>query len=176
MTYSISSVQLHHASGVVVSADWSFTTADGTLRSVHVLHTPPGDLTPDAITETVLIDWLRAQLPESEADMTASLKAEAQRKAEAASVVSLPLTAGQTLAAAVEQRRQAIAAQEEAARLYQQQMDALLQQIAAALPWDAATTYKLGDVVTHNDKVYRKSDESDNTEPDDVPGGWELVG
>ena len=175
MTYSISQVRASDATGQVISAEWSFATDKGSLSSEHVLHQPAGSVPADQITEAVLLDWLKQQLPESETEMTESIAAEHERRVASSAVISMPLKPGETLAAATEQRRQEIAAEQEQARLYRQQMEALRQQIAAALPWDAATTYKLGDVVTHNGKAYRKSDESDNTEPDDVPGGWEEV-
>ena len=38
--------------------------------------------------------------------------------------------------------------------------------------WTADTTYAVGDEVQHQDKFYRKADDSDNSPPDDVPGGW----
>ena len=38
--------------------------------------------------------------------------------------------------------------------------------------WSADTTYAVGDEVQHKGSFYRKADDSDNSPPDDVPGGW----
>ena len=154
MTYSISQVQASEATGQVISAEWSFATDKGSLSSEHVFHQPAGSVPADQITEAVLIDWLKQQLPESETEMTESIAAEHERRVASSAVIPMSLKPGETLAAATEQHRQVEARWEES----EKQRQALLQQIAAALPWDAATTYKLGDVVTHNGQAYRKSD------------------
>ena len=41
--------------------------------------------------------------------------------------------------------------------------------------WDPAITYNTGDQVLHKSKVYQKSADTDQTEPDDVAGGWDEV-
>ena len=38
--------------------------------------------------------------------------------------------------------------------------------------WSADDTYTACDEVQHQGKFYRKADDSDNSPPDDVPGGW----
>ena len=38
--------------------------------------------------------------------------------------------------------------------------------------YESGTTYAPGTVLLHNDKLYRKLDDGDNSSPDDVPGGW----
>jgi hypothetical protein len=43
------------------------------------------------------------------------------------------------------------------------------------MPWNTATSYKAGDLVSHKGLSYRKLDDGDNTAPDSVPGGWEPV-
>ena len=176
MTYSINSVQFSEAAGVVVSANWSFTTDKGRLMSTHVFSLPEGDVAAEQITEAVLIGWLQQQLPEDEEQMTASIAAEHARKARASTVVSLPLAQGQTVEDAHTAHLAQVAAMEEAERQRQAEREALQQQIAAALPWDSAATYAMGDVVTHSGKAWRKSDESENTEPSDSQSGWQWVG
>lgn len=41
--------------------------------------------------------------------------------------------------------------------------------------WVDTSIYQPGDLVEHKGAVYRKADDTDNTEPDDVAGGWLLV-
>jgi len=41
--------------------------------------------------------------------------------------------------------------------------------------WQPAHVYPPRTLVVHKGQVYRKLDDGDNTEPDNVPGGWELV-
>jgi hypothetical protein len=38
--------------------------------------------------------------------------------------------------------------------------------------YDPQQTYAPGEFVLHNDKLYQKLDDGDNSAPDDVPGGW----
>lgn len=123
MTYSINTVQLSELTNHVITVDWSFTTDDGFLRSTHVLHTPPGDLTPDEVTEAVLIDWLKQQLPETEEQMVASIKAEKERREQTAAVVAVTLSEGESLQQAVESYHQWLKSQEcEAKRHLEKQM------------------------------------------------------
>jgi hypothetical protein len=124
MTYSIDSVQFAHDSGGVVSANWSFTTDKGALRSTHVFSLPEGDVTAEQITEAVLIGWLQQQLPEDEEQMTASIAAEHARKARASTVVSLPLAQGQTVEDAHTAHLAQVAAMEEAERERQAEQSA----------------------------------------------------
>ena len=41
--------------------------------------------------------------------------------------------------------------------------------------WKQGITYKSGEVVKHQGKLYQKADDGDNSAPDDVPGGWVAV-
>ena len=41
--------------------------------------------------------------------------------------------------------------------------------------WQPDIIYGPGDHVKHEGKVYLKDDDGDNSEPDDVPGGWSLI-
>ena len=41
--------------------------------------------------------------------------------------------------------------------------------------WTNSKTYTAGDVVVHQDKLYQKLDDGDNSPPDSVPGGWVEV-
>jgi hypothetical protein len=176
MTYSITSVQFSQGTGAVVSADWAYTTDKGALSSSHVFHRPAGALPAEQITDAVLIGWLQQQLPQSEEDMTASIAEEHDRSAEQATALTFSLAPDQTVKEAADVRRLQIEAEQEAERQRQAEQEALQQQIAAAQPWDSAATYAMGDVVTHNGKAWRKSDESENTEPSDSQSGWQWVG
>jgi len=149
MSITIDSVHCFGLSQRVVSVCWSYDTGSEVLSSFHVLSTPAGTVPFDQITNDVLIGWLNAQLPAGEAGIRECIRAQKQRESEAVAMVEASLCAGQSIGDFIR---------------------------SAARPWDAVISYKLGDVVTHNGKVYRKSDESDNTEPDDVPGGWDWVG
>ena len=48
--------------GNIVSVDWEYTTADGSLGNTHVLATPAGDFALSAVTQSTLISWLKDQL------------------------------------------------------------------------------------------------------------------
>jgi hypothetical protein len=161
MTYTLRSIQFSPVTGHVLNVDWSFTTSDGELSSTHVLHTPAGDKPAAEVTEAVLIDWLRQQSSQTEAEMAASLKAERARRDATASQITVQLLAGESIAQAATRQREA---QEQAQRE---------QERRAALPeWDSTASYATGAEVRHQGVVWRKLDDSDNTEPDDVPGGW----
>ena len=41
--------------------------------------------------------------------------------------------------------------------------------------WTNSLRYAAGTVVIHQDKVYQKLDDGDNSPPDSVPGGWVEV-
>ena len=41
--------------------------------------------------------------------------------------------------------------------------------------WTNSKSYTAGDVVVHQDKLYQKLDDGDNSPPDDVAGGWVEV-
>ena len=41
--------------------------------------------------------------------------------------------------------------------------------------WMPDITYATGDHVKHEGKVYQKADDGDNSAPDSVPGGWDLI-
>ena len=41
--------------------------------------------------------------------------------------------------------------------------------------WTNSKSYTAGTVVVHQDKLYQKLDDGDNSPPDSVPGGWVEV-
>ena len=41
--------------------------------------------------------------------------------------------------------------------------------------YDPKETYAPGDVALHEGTLYQKLDDGDNSAPDEVPGGWELI-
>ena len=63
----------------IVSVDWKYTTADGSLGNTHVLATPAGDFALAAVTQSTLIGWLEDQLGNTAAEFDAHL---AERKAD----------------------------------------------------------------------------------------------
>ena len=48
-------------------------------------------------------------------------------------------------------------------------------ELAVVPEWMPDVTYATGDHVKHEGKVYQKADDGDNSEPDSVPGGWDLI-
>jgi hypothetical protein len=164
MTFSIQSVRFAEATDAIISASWRYTTDKGFLHSEHVFQLPAGSVPSSAVTEAVLISWLKQQLPETEEQMAASIAAERARRDEAASIVEIPIQPAQTV-------------DEAAAEFHRLQAEraANKKKAETATPWDANTAYKLGDVVTHNGGVFEKIDEHDHSEPDDVPGGWKRL-
>jgi hypothetical protein len=164
MTFSIQSVRFAEATDAIISASWRYTTDKGFLHSEHVFQLPVGSVPSSAVTEAVLISWLKQQLPETEEQMAASIAAERVRQDEAASIIEAPIQPGENVRLAVSKFKQV-----QAERLANQR------KAQTATPWDANTTYKLGDVVTHNGGVFEKIDEHDHSEPDDVPGGWKRL-
>ena len=76
MAFSISNF-VANADGDVVSVDWQYTTADGSLGNTHVLATPAGDFALDSVTEATLVAWLDDQLQNTAAEFDAVL---AERK------------------------------------------------------------------------------------------------
>ena len=56
--------------------------------------------------------------------------------------------------------------------LRQHKVDAHKLKLLVVPQWSADATYAAGDEVQHQGKFYRKADDSDNSPPDDVPGGW----
>ena len=41
--------------------------------------------------------------------------------------------------------------------------------------WKQGNIYDSGSIVEHRGEAYRKLDDGDNSPPDAVPGGWELL-
>lgn len=86
MSFDITSIKVNAASEVV-SADWTYTHANGeALGGTHKFATPPGDLTLGTITKATALGWLTAQIQNTAAEFDAALVAKkAAKDAEAAS-------------------------------------------------------------------------------------------
>ena len=79
--YNITSYTVQ-SEGTVVNCDWTYTTADGSVRGKHVLATPAGVAPAADLTEEVLVGWLVAQLPNTSDEFDAQIAHEkAEREA-----------------------------------------------------------------------------------------------
>ena len=68
----------------IVSIDWQYSNADGTLSNTHVLATPAGDFALAEVTQATLVSWLENQLQNTAAEFDAAIanaKAQAEYKA-----------------------------------------------------------------------------------------------
>ena len=68
----------------IVSVDWQYSNADGTLSNTHVLATPAGDFSLAEVTQTTLVGWLQDQLQNTAAEFDAAIanaKAQAEYQA-----------------------------------------------------------------------------------------------
>lgn len=65
----------------IVSVDWQYSNADGSINDTHVLATPAGDFLLEAVTEGVLVSWINDQLENTEAEFDAAI-AEAKARLE----------------------------------------------------------------------------------------------
>ena len=68
----------------VVSVDWQYSNADGTISNTHVLATPAGDFALPSVTQDVLVGWLEDQLTNTAAEFDtaiANAKAQAEYRA-----------------------------------------------------------------------------------------------
>ena len=57
----------------IVSIDWQYSNADGTLSNTHVLATPAGDFALAEVTQTTLVSWLEDQLQNTAAEFDAAI-------------------------------------------------------------------------------------------------------
>ena len=80
MSFSISSF-VADANDHVVSVDWKYTNADGSISNTHVLATPAGDFALPSVTQDVLVSWLNDQLQNTAAEFDAAI-ANAKARAE----------------------------------------------------------------------------------------------
>jgi hypothetical protein len=65
----------------IVTVDWEYTNADGSVSNTHVLDTPAGDVAISAITQSTLVGWVEAQLDNTAADFDIAI-ANAKTQAE----------------------------------------------------------------------------------------------
>ncbi len=57
----------------IVSIDWQYSNADGTLSNTHVLATPAGDFAVAEVTQATLVGWLEDQLQNTAAEFDAAI-------------------------------------------------------------------------------------------------------
>ena len=57
----------------IVSIDWQYSNADGTLSNTHVLATPAGDFAVAEVTQATLVSWLEDQLQNTAAEFDAAI-------------------------------------------------------------------------------------------------------
>jgi len=72
MAFSIHSFEADPA-GNIVSVNWRYTNADGSLGDTHVLATPAGDVPLEGVTQDTLLGWLNDQLENTASDFDAQL-------------------------------------------------------------------------------------------------------
>lgn len=87
MAFSISGF-VSDSNDDVVSVDWQYTTADGSLGNTHVLATPAGDFALAEVTQATLITWLESQLGNTTIEFDAALAARKTRSDYEAGFVS----------------------------------------------------------------------------------------
>ena len=57
----------------IVSIDWQYSNADGTVSNTHVLATPAGDFSVAEVTQATLVSWLEDQLQNTAAEFDAAI-------------------------------------------------------------------------------------------------------
>jgi hypothetical protein len=88
--FDITSVTADSAD-TVIRLGWTYTTADGSLGGEHTLQLPAGSEPLDKISKATLIDWLKDQLGNTEEELAAGIKANADAAAKAAGEKSVPV-------------------------------------------------------------------------------------
>ena len=81
MSYSISDIIVCEATQKVVALNWSYENADGKLSNQWRLEDPYGDVPLASCTDSVLVDFLLKQLPNTSADFDEQIAA-AKKQAE----------------------------------------------------------------------------------------------
>lgn len=72
MSFTISSF-VADANNNVVSVDWKYENADGSVSNTHVLAVPPGSVPLPTVTQDVLVSWLEDQLSNTAEELDAYL-------------------------------------------------------------------------------------------------------
>jgi hypothetical protein len=81
------------ATDTLIRLGWTYTTAEGSLGGEHTLRLPAGSEPLDKITKATLIGWLREQLGNTEEELAAGIKANADAAAKAAGEKQVPVPA-----------------------------------------------------------------------------------
>ena len=80
MSFDITSIKVN-AAAEVVSADWTYTHANGeALGGTHTFATPPGSVALGTITKATAIGWLAAQIQNTTDEFDAALVAKKAAK------------------------------------------------------------------------------------------------
>jgi hypothetical protein len=81
------------ATDTVIRLGWTYTTAEGSLGGEHNLQLPAGSEPIAKISKAKLIEWLKAQLGNTEEQLAEGIKANADAAAKAAGEKSVPVPA-----------------------------------------------------------------------------------
>jgi len=81
------------SSNTVIRLGWTYTITEGSLGGEHTLQLPAGTEPLDKITKADLLGWLKAQLGNTEEQLTEGIKANAAAAAKAAGEHSIPVPA-----------------------------------------------------------------------------------
>jgi hypothetical protein len=75
----------------VIRLGWTYTITEGSLGGEHTLHLPAGSEPLAKISKAKLIEWLKEQLGNTEEELAAGIKANAEAAAKAAGEKSVPV-------------------------------------------------------------------------------------
>jgi hypothetical protein len=81
------------AADTVIRLGWTYTTAEGSLGGEHNLQLPAGSEPIAKISKAKLIEWLKAQLGNTEEQLAEGIKANAAAAAKAAGEKSVSVPA-----------------------------------------------------------------------------------
>jgi hypothetical protein len=81
------------ATDTVIRLGWTYTTTEGSLGGEHNLQLPAGSEPIAKISKAKLIEWLKAQLGNTEEQLAEGIKANAAAAAKAAGEKSVPVPA-----------------------------------------------------------------------------------
>ena len=79
------------ASDTIVSVGWTYTTDDGSLGGTHALAMPAGTAKVRTIKKATIIQWLKAQLGNTEEQLTEGIKKNKEAADKAAGLHEVPV-------------------------------------------------------------------------------------
>jgi hypothetical protein len=90
MGFDITSVTANEHD-IVVRLSWTYTITEGSLGGEHTLHLPAGSEPIAKISKATLVQWLKDQLGNTEEELAAGIKANADAAAKAAGEKQVPV-------------------------------------------------------------------------------------